>query len=60
MGKRAKMRKPKTVECDLCHGSGMNQPIATGFESAGRINAWIMSQPCGRCKGTGKKPRDSK
>ena len=50
------MSEPETIECPVCRGSGRGQPIATGFESAGRINDWLMSQPCGRCKGTGKVP----
>jgi hypothetical protein len=40
-------------KCERCHGGGKGQPVATGFESAGRINEWCMSQPCGRCNGTG-------
>jgi len=39
--------------CLTCHGSGKGQPIATGFESAWRINAWAMQQPCHTCKGKG-------
>jgi hypothetical protein len=47
-------KEPETVTYPICRGTGNGQPIATGFESAGRINAWLMSRPCGTCDGTGK------
>ncbi len=49
--KRKPKREPKTVQCPACHGGGRMEPFATGFESAWRINQWLMTQPCGLCKG---------
>ena len=43
----------------MCDGSGVGQPIASGFESAGRINAYLMKQPCSRCKGTGMNQKET-